>query len=240
MGFVYPSSEEGFGLPVVEAFYCNCPVVTSNRSCLPEVAGDAALFVEPTDPVALEAAMTDLAQRAELRQILREKGRKRAELYDWSSPADRWRRSCAVSSTMSLSAQKPLVKRDRPNPINRVLQVVEPGVDGVFRHVEGLVDYLHARDVSVDLAFSSRRGSDRLTRLVERVRERGGEALDLQVGNAPEPGDLAAVLSLVRAIRRRKPSVIHAHSSKAGALVRMLPRPLLAERTFTRLTPTSG
>ncbi|GAT34893.1 glycosyltransferase [Terrimicrobium sacchariphilum] len=83
-GFVYPSSEEGFGLPVVEAFYCSCPVVTSNRSCLPEVAGDAALFVEPTDAGAIEAAMIDLVQSGELRQQLKEKGRQRAELYDWS------------------------------------------------------------------------------------------------------------------------------------------------------------
>ncbi len=83
-GFVYPSSEEGFGLPVVEAFYCGCPVVTSDRSCLPEVAGDAALLVEPNDPCALEAAMIDLAQSDVLRQTLREKGKKRAGLYDWS------------------------------------------------------------------------------------------------------------------------------------------------------------
>lgn len=121
---------------------------------------------------------------------------------------------------------------DRPNPAPRVLQVVEPGVDGVFRHVEGLVDYLHARDVPVDLAFSSRRGSDRLLRLIERVRERGGETTDLRVGNTPEPADLSAALFLVRTIQRRKPAVIHAHSSKAGALVRMLPRQWLARRTF--------
>ncbi|GAT34892.1 glycosyltransferase [Terrimicrobium sacchariphilum] len=124
------------------------------------------------------------------------------------------------------------IMTDHPATVNRVLQIVEPGIDGVFRHVEGLVDYLHERNIPVDLAFSSRRGSDRLLALVERVRERGGEALDLRVGNTPEPTDVPAILTLVRMTRRRKPAVIHAHSSKAGALMRMLPRLLLAQRTF--------
>lgn len=49
VGLLYPSFEEGFGLPVIEAFYCGCPVVTSSRSCLPEVAGSAASLVNPAN-----------------------------------------------------------------------------------------------------------------------------------------------------------------------------------------------
>jgi glycosyltransferase involved in cell wall biosynthesis len=104
----------------------------------------------------------------------------------------------------------------------RILQVVEPGIDGVFRHVEGLCYDLLRRRVLAGLAYSSRRGSDRLNHLVNAVQAAGGETLDLRVGNAPEPGDLRALLRLRRLASRLRPDVIHAHSSKAGALARGL------------------
>ena len=104
----------------------------------------------------------------------------------------------------------------------RVLQVLEPGVDGVFRHVEGLVGYLAANGHEVGLAFSSRRGSPALDRLVRRVSDAGHPVLDLRVANAPQPGDVAALVRLARLIGRWRPDVVHAHSSKAGALARLL------------------
>jgi hypothetical protein len=66
-----------------------------------------------------------------------------------------------------------------------VLTVVEPGVGGVFRHVEGLCRFLFSRGVTVHLAYSSLRGSEALGELIEAVRGRGGQTLDLRVGNAP-------------------------------------------------------
>ena len=62
--FVYPSLLEGFGLPVLEAMACGAPVVTSNLSSLPEVAGDAALLVDPTSVDALAAALLRLLDDA--------------------------------------------------------------------------------------------------------------------------------------------------------------------------------
>jgi glycosyltransferase involved in cell wall biosynthesis len=102
----------------------------------------------------------------------------------------------------------------------KILQLVEPGVNGCFRHVEGLVDYLLTAGVDVDLGYSARRGSDRLEALVARMKAAGKITFNLDVENAPEWRDLAAFGSLARYIRRYRPDVIHAHSSKAGVLGR--------------------
>ena len=83
----YPSIYEGFGLPMLEAMACGTPVVTSTASCMPEVAGDAALLVPPTDvdalAAALDRALTDEALRADL--IAR--GRTRARQFSWAKSA---------------------------------------------------------------------------------------------------------------------------------------------------------
>ena len=83
LAFVYPSSEEGFGLPVVEAFHAGCPVITSNASCLPEVAGDAALLVHPDHPEEIIQALQRLYHDPDLRNRLVQAGRKRAKLFTW-------------------------------------------------------------------------------------------------------------------------------------------------------------
>lgn len=103
-----------------------------------------------------------------------------------------------------------------------VLEVLEPGADGVFRHVEGVCRRLLAEPVTLDLAYSSIRGSDRLRALVAEVGSAGGATLDLRTSNAPGPSDLRAIFRLRALVARRRPRLIHAHSSKAGALVRGL------------------
>lgn len=79
----YPSLSEGFGLPVLDAFACGTPVITSNSTSLPEVAGDAALLVDPTDVGSLTRAMEEVAVSADLRRQLRDRGRRRLEAFSW-------------------------------------------------------------------------------------------------------------------------------------------------------------
>src|SRR5262249_4983945 len=76
--FAFPSLDEGFGMPVLEAMAAGTPVITSNRSALPEVAGDAAILVDPENTEMLAAAMRNLAASPELRKDLSQKGRARA------------------------------------------------------------------------------------------------------------------------------------------------------------------
>jgi len=78
---VFPSLAEGFGLPVAEAMACGTPVVTSNRSSLPEVAGDAALLVDPEDPAAIGTAIARILGDEDLRRRLVEAGLERARRF---------------------------------------------------------------------------------------------------------------------------------------------------------------
>ncbi|MFC5412500.1 glycosyltransferase family 4 protein [Larkinella bovis] len=83
LAFVYPSLFEGFGLPPLEAMQCGLPVITSNVSSLPEVVGDAAIQVSPTDADALKQAILNVVGSADLRNELATKARQRAQLFSW-------------------------------------------------------------------------------------------------------------------------------------------------------------
>jgi glycosyltransferase involved in cell wall biosynthesis len=85
--FVYPSYFEGFGLPPLEAMKCGAPVITGNRTSLPEVVGEAGLMVDPFDKGAIGAAIGRVVDDAGLRRDLRERGFERARRFDWLETA---------------------------------------------------------------------------------------------------------------------------------------------------------
>jgi glycosyltransferase involved in cell wall biosynthesis len=85
--FVYPSLLEGFGLPPLEALACGTPVICSNQSSLPEVVGDAAIVVDPTQPQAWSDALAQLLQDPNQRSSLRAAGLKRAQRFDYTHTA---------------------------------------------------------------------------------------------------------------------------------------------------------
>ncbi len=82
IAFVFPSLFEGFGLPVLEAFACNCPVITSNTSSLPEVAGEGAVLVDPLDVEALAGALKTIQDKA-LQSKLKPAGIKQLAKFSW-------------------------------------------------------------------------------------------------------------------------------------------------------------
>jgi glycosyltransferase involved in cell wall biosynthesis len=98
---VFPSLYEGFGFPVLEAMACGTPVVTSNTTAMPEVAGDAALLVDPTSVEQIAEAMKQVVSDHPLRRQLREKGLARVAQFSWARTVARVREVLAKNVIQS-------------------------------------------------------------------------------------------------------------------------------------------
>jgi glycosyltransferase involved in cell wall biosynthesis len=85
----YVSLFEGFGIPILEAMYCDVPVITSNTSSMPEVGGNAAIYVDPTNISSISDALTKLWTDKPLRNNLIEKGRIQRNKFSWNYTSDR-------------------------------------------------------------------------------------------------------------------------------------------------------
>jgi glycosyltransferase involved in cell wall biosynthesis len=101
--FVYPSFNETFGLPLLEAMACGCPVVTSDVSCMPEIAGGAAILSDPADPSSIAKAIIEAVQPG--RDRMRDDGIRRAGEFTWASTA-----------AATLDVYREVAERRRPRP----------------------------------------------------------------------------------------------------------------------------
>lgn len=88
MLFLFPSKYEGFGIPVLEAMACGCPIITSNVSSIPEVAGDAGILIDPMNTEQLVYETNRAIQSDSLRKEMREKGLKQVKQFTWEKTAE--------------------------------------------------------------------------------------------------------------------------------------------------------
>jgi glycosyltransferase involved in cell wall biosynthesis len=98
---IFPSLYEGFGLPILEAMACGVPVVTSNVTGMPEVAGDAAMLVDPRSVEQISQAMGQIVSERSVRQQLIEKGISRAAGFSWASTVNRVQKALALQAQPS-------------------------------------------------------------------------------------------------------------------------------------------
>jgi len=83
LAFCYPSLYEGFGIPILEAFNCGCPVLLSNTSCFPEIAHDAALYFDPQNSESIKETLTFVLKNKSYRDVLIQKGYQRISFFSW-------------------------------------------------------------------------------------------------------------------------------------------------------------
>ncbi|MFH1171420.1 MAG: glycosyltransferase family 1 protein [bacterium] len=114
--FVFPSLYEGFGLPVLEAMRMGVPVITSNTSSLPEVAGNAAVLVDPTSMQALRSAMARIATNGVLRTNLVRRGYEQAKKFQWEDVA---RKTLAIYQNVGRRNSAKKAKRTKPSKVQK-------------------------------------------------------------------------------------------------------------------------
>jgi glycosyltransferase involved in cell wall biosynthesis len=90
IALIYPSHYEGFGLPLLEAMVLGCPIISSNSSSMPEVCGDAALYVTPGDEAGLAEAIIRMENDSDLRSALPQRGFVQAAKFSWDLSARKY------------------------------------------------------------------------------------------------------------------------------------------------------
>ena len=114
IAFVYPSLYEGFGLPILEAFDNQCPVICSNTSSLPEVGGDAALYFAPTAEKELIDQIMKIINKPDLRNAMIKKGVERTKLFTWENTA---KEIYEIYKTLSGETQDIAIKQETQNKL---------------------------------------------------------------------------------------------------------------------------
>ena len=161
VALVYPSIYEGFGLPILEALACGCPVITCSNASIPEVAGEAALYVNDHDVNGLTDALCEV-QKLKVREFLIEAGLEQAKKFSWSKMADQ------VSSALINATLLPLNLReinlvvfpDWSQPEETLYLELGTIIQAISNHPDRsqitlLIDNSNIIDEDADLALSS-------------------------------------------------------------------------------------
>ena len=138
--FVYPSLLEGFGVPVVEAMSCGCPVITSNNSSLREITGGAALLVDPTNVGEIADAMIGIGEQSSLSETLRQKSLAQASRFSWERTAE-WTRHAYIEAFDADIRPRPSVTQESQPPDDEDLR----------RAIERTIDYANQFDYPLTL-----------------------------------------------------------------------------------------
>lgn len=135
IALVYPSKYEGFGLPVLEAIACGCPVITCPNASIPEVAGEAALYVNDDDVNGLANALCDV-QKPDIRNSLIAAGLERAKKFSWSEMAETVSSALIAATLLPLNLKQAnfIIFPDWDQPEDLLLQDLTSVVRAVVTH----------------------------------------------------------------------------------------------------------
>ena len=190
--FVFPSLYEGFGLPVLEAMACGVPVVCSNTSSLPEVAGDAALLADPLDVDALAATMSQALTGEDLRQEMRQKGMVQVAKFSWEQTA---------RETLAVYKQ---VIGEKPMNILHIYKDYPPILGGIENHLKVLAEGQAARGHAVTVLVTNPAGAQTTVTTENGVRV-------VRAGRLATVASTPLSIALPRWLMRERPDVTHLH-----------------------------
>jgi hypothetical protein len=158
---VYPSIYEGFGMPVAEAMACGCPVITCYNSSLPEVAGEAAIYVNETDVNGMIDALCEV-QKANVRRRMIETGLQQVQKFSWSNMADTVSSALINATLLRLNLREInfIIFPDWSQPEELLASALIQVLKAVMTHpnkekITLLIDNSNVSDEDADLALSS-------------------------------------------------------------------------------------
>ena len=248
---LYPSLHEGFGLPVIEAMSCGSPVITSATSCLPEIGGDAAVYVDPQDEEAIARAMERFENRAVDVAMLKERGRSRAAEFSWERCASQTMNvyraglaSEAPRARLSLGSRaiKWFRRPEQPTPRRQRVMICVPClmVGGTEIHTAALASALSSGGFDVSVCCYYEHDPIMTAALRARRIEVDLLGLDRQTPGGRARRFLSLGQRLSACLRRRRPDIVHVQYMTPGMLPILMARMAGVSRVIATVHVTAN